>query len=354
MRNIPTKIDNVGDELPATEFNSDQVELENAVTSTDQTLDGGSGPDTDLNMLGKAMAMYSSAGQFYADSGGVNNYVLARSTNLKTVPEYKDGMVVIFKAAAANTGASTINVSSFGSRSLTQFDGSPLDPAQIVTNDYISAIYNETNDRFELMGSGVSEFAPGTVMLFGNTTAPLGWIRKTDWQDSAMFCYKATGTPSSGGAANPQTIHNHSGPSHTHTMQNHTHDGPSHTHQGGSMILGYNQMPAHTHGINGSSHAHSFGGVTPQYGTTGTEGDRGRNLGGNYTNQDPLFINSDSHSHSMNAAGSNSPHSHGANSASGTDPTGAPSNNTSAPSGTGNTGVNSAPYFQEIIAAVKE
>lgn len=60
-------------------------------------------------------------------------------------------------------------------------------------------------------------FAPGTVMLFGQNSAPLGWTRKINWQDNAMLCYAATGNIGSGGSQNPQT-HTHTGPAHTHSV----------------------------------------------------------------------------------------------------------------------------------------
>jgi len=432
MRNISPKIDNVGDELTADEFNSDQDELENVVTSTDQSLDSGGGPDNDLNMLGKAFAVYSAAGQYYDDSCGVNNYVLDRSTNLKTVPEYKNGMIAIFKASSVNTGASTINVSSLGSKSLTQFDGSALDAAQIVINDYIHVIYNATNDRFELMGSGVSEFAPGTVMLFGNSTAPVGWTRKTDWQESAMFCYRATGTPNNGGGVNPQSTHNHTGPSHTHTMQSHihsmqshthsgphhrptgpshahtgpshTHTGPNHTHTGSghnhttlSMTLSTSQIPAHIHTANQVAHNHTYPQLLFYHGVggDGTRGDKLVGAEGPYntytvenmdTSQPAITVNANtgggaSHAHGNTGYGGTGATGGGGTGATGSDGTGntsyngtgntgyagtnntgaasvantgTPSNNTTAAAGTGNTSSNTAPYFQEVIAATKD
>jgi len=55
----------------------------------------------------------------------------------------------------------------------------------------------------------------GTIMIFGQTLAPTGWTKKVDWQDNAMLCY-ATGAIGSGGSVNPQATHTHTGPSHNH------------------------------------------------------------------------------------------------------------------------------------------
>jgi hypothetical protein len=47
------------------------------------------------------------------------------------------------------------------------------------------------------------------IAAFGQSSAPTGWTRKSDWQDNAMLCYAASGNISSGGAANPQSAHTH-------------------------------------------------------------------------------------------------------------------------------------------------
>ena len=153
MRNIATKIN--GNTLPAAAFNSDQDELENAVLSTDQTLDPDAGPDTDLNMLGKAMAAYGNAANVYQDSGAADAYVLAIASNLKSVTKYYDNMMIAFKAGNSNTGASTVNVNTLGVKSITLPDGTALSANAIVTGNYVIAVYSLSNDRFELIkGSG--------------------------------------------------------------------------------------------------------------------------------------------------------------------------------------------------------
>jgi len=66
-------------------------------------------------------------------------------------------------------------------------------------------------------------FPSGTIMLFGQNSAPIGWTRKADWQDNAMLCYAASENIGSGGSVNPQSAHTHGagsykGPSHTHPV----------------------------------------------------------------------------------------------------------------------------------------
>lgn len=86
-------------------------------------------------------------------------------------------------------------------------------------------------------------FPSGTIMLFGQASAPTGWTKKTDWQDNAMFCY-ASGTPGSGGAVNPQSTHTHTGPSHTHNTPILAHTRPAGTHLGGASFAETNDHPA--------------------------------------------------------------------------------------------------------------
>jgi hypothetical protein len=153
MRNIPDKSDDVGDVLPATDFNAEKNELQNTVTSSDQTLDPEGGPDTDLNQLSKAIAAYANAGATYTDSGTADAYVLGIATNLKTVPEYLDNMAIIFKAGNSNAGASTVNVNSLGVKDLQYSDGQALIANEVVSGEYVIAVYNLSDDRFEVVNA---------------------------------------------------------------------------------------------------------------------------------------------------------------------------------------------------------
>ncbi|MCK5021043.1 MAG: hypothetical protein KAS32_28790 [Candidatus Peribacteraceae bacterium] len=160
MRNISAKTDNVGDTLPASDFNANlRNELQNIVESADFTLDAEGGPDVNLNMLGQAVALYANAGRYYQDSGAANAYVLSRVGNLKSIPAYKDGVTVLFKAGNANTGASTINVDTLGVKNLTAEGGGALTGGEIGAN-YVIARYHSSGDRFELVFSALLQMPP--------------------------------------------------------------------------------------------------------------------------------------------------------------------------------------------------
>ena len=83
------------------------------------------------------------------DSGSANTYVV--TTNGGPSAAYADGNIVEFKAAAANTGASTINVNGIGVVSLTASGGASLQSGSIVANTWYRAIYNSTYSAFTLI-----------------------------------------------------------------------------------------------------------------------------------------------------------------------------------------------------------
>uniref|UniRef100_A0A6H1ZNB1 Uncharacterized protein n=1 Tax=viral metagenome TaxID=1070528 RepID=A0A6H1ZNB1_9ZZZZ len=149
----------------------------------------------------------------------------------------------------------------------------------------------------------------GTIMLFGQASAPTGWTKKTNWQDKAMFTYNgdANGTAlDSGGSVAAQTAHTHTGPSHTHT-------GPSHTHT-------YTQVPNHVHPLKGLS---GTGAVT--YHQIGVGG---------------AYHSSPSTDDPTGGVAT------GTTAADGTGATGA--------EGTGATGANTAFFYQELIVCTKD
>lgn len=152
MRNISSKTDNVGDTLPASDFNINlRLELQGIVTRSGQSLDPEGGPDTDTEMLGKAIALYSNATQYYSDTGAANAYVLSRVGTFDDLIAYVDGVIVTFKAANANTGASTINVSGLGVVDLVDDSGSALVNGDIKAGSYVTARYNDSTGDFEVL-----------------------------------------------------------------------------------------------------------------------------------------------------------------------------------------------------------
>jgi len=99
------------------------------------------------------------------DSGSANTYVVA--TNGGPSGAYADGNIVEFKAAAANTGASTINVNGIGVVGLTNSIGQSLAGGAISAGTWYRALYNSTYSAFTII-------APTSLVTTSNTisTAP--------------------------------------------------------------------------------------------------------------------------------------------------------------------------------------
>lgn len=157
----------------------------------------------------------------------------------------------------------------------------------------------------------------GLTMVFGEVAAPIGWTRKTNWANGAMLCVRSTGTPTSGGTADPREGHRHSGPSHTHPI--------SHVHATANHELTVAEIPSHYHTV-------------ANYGNSGTTygkwfyGDRGSG------DLQP--------SNRTDYTGGGDGHNHGN--------TGASSAANSGVGGTANTGLNDVPRYQELMACTKD
>ena len=76
------------------------------------------------------------------DSGSANAYAIAMTY---TWTSYVEGRGVQFKAANANTGASTINVDTLGAKTITRTDGAALQAGDITAGAIVSLIYDGTN-----------------------------------------------------------------------------------------------------------------------------------------------------------------------------------------------------------------
>lgn len=156
MRDTPSKADNVGDVLPAANFNALNKELENLITTAGITLDPDGGPDANLFMISEALATYASSAWHYADSGSANTYVLSRvaSSTLKNVPAYYDGMAVSFEIGNTNSGASTINVATLGAKAVF-WRGVAVTSGILTAGERVLAFFDTANDRFNVTLPGL-------------------------------------------------------------------------------------------------------------------------------------------------------------------------------------------------------
>lgn len=147
MENIATKVN--GGSVSASEFNQPITEIENAISSTGISFSSG-----DLNQLAKSIINMIGNGTYYADTGAANAYVCALVGSLQSPSVYTIGMLVRFRPANANSGASTINVASLGIKNIKQKDGSTdLTTGMITITDDTWLIYDGTSFRLFSLGN---------------------------------------------------------------------------------------------------------------------------------------------------------------------------------------------------------
>jgi hypothetical protein len=93
-------------------------------------------------------------------AGSTNGY----SLNLSPAPNaYIPGMMLSFKANAANTGAATLNVNNLGNIALKKNVTNDLAAGDIVTGQMVIVIYDGTNFQTMNIGSGNSSNTGGTA-----------------------------------------------------------------------------------------------------------------------------------------------------------------------------------------------
>ncbi|HVI08011.1 MAG TPA: phage tail protein [Candidatus Binatia bacterium] len=120
---------------------------------------GGSGGITNLGNA-TISGIQNESYTYGADTGAANAYVVT----LVPVPTaYVSGMGVVFKAAHANTGASTLNVNGLGAKSIVKNGSIALVGGEIASGQIMYVKYDGTN--FQLVGGGG---AAGPT-LFGET-----------------------------------------------------------------------------------------------------------------------------------------------------------------------------------------
>ena len=150
MQDFGTKADDTAGpsgQLSAAEFNNLATELENAVLRSGQALNGGL-----VTQLAISLFLHGVKAQTFQDSGAVNAYVatpVSGSGGVLLPADYTnmDGMIVLFKASNANTGASTLNVGQttgtlLGTKAIVDQAGAALTSGAIAAANYIQLRYD--------------------------------------------------------------------------------------------------------------------------------------------------------------------------------------------------------------------
>lgn len=85
----------------------------------------------------------------FVDLAGSANTYTAAMTYAPT--SYVDGMHIVARVNATNTGASTINVDSLGAKSIKRKNGDALTAGDMTTGQFVEMRYDSTNEYFVLM-----------------------------------------------------------------------------------------------------------------------------------------------------------------------------------------------------------
>jgi hypothetical protein len=90
------------------------------------------------------------------------------------------------KFHAANGAAPTINVDGLGARPLVTAAGVALGVGTIQANAVHDLVYDNALVHWVVVGTGYSQFASGTRMLFQQTAAPTGWTKDVSHDNKAL------------------------------------------------------------------------------------------------------------------------------------------------------------------------
>ena len=145
MRDLTGKVTNAGEtaagRLSSNEWNDFPAEVQNLITSADQTL-----TSQDLFQLVKAIAKYSTVGDYFVGGGTLNSYTASPVTPMIAPPELVDGLKIRFVISITNTGASTLNAFGSGVINIRNADNwvAGLDPGDLVAGTEYAVTYRTT------------------------------------------------------------------------------------------------------------------------------------------------------------------------------------------------------------------
>lgn len=158
---------NDGTKLRAALVNSIIANLRALVRGNGNT---GAGPavvaeDNADDMLLRGVKHLIQRGQavYGVDSGAANALTVSLSPPLA---EYKEGFQILVKAAATNTGASTININALGNKSIKTVDGADLAAGAFKAGQMICLAYDGTNFQFiSVLGAAAFSLPKAKITL---------------------------------------------------------------------------------------------------------------------------------------------------------------------------------------------
>lgn len=133
----------------------DTVRSEDANNALDEVSAG-------FDLMPSPVALQSGAANYAADIGAANAYAVTLSSQITS---YAAGLVVRFRASAANTGASTLAVNGLMAKSIVRPNGSVLVASDILAGQIVEVFYDSTGDKFQLPASATG----GSSVNFSGT-----------------------------------------------------------------------------------------------------------------------------------------------------------------------------------------
>lgn len=140
MYQIPVQVDGGSTSLSAIYFNSMAAELMNVITNTGQTLNG-----ADSDQITQSLANFSSAGDWYIDSGTDTAYVLSPISGYQGITSYVTGQRFRFIPSHSNTGACTANINTLGVLNIVLSNGQNPQAGDLSSLNASIMYYNGTN-----------------------------------------------------------------------------------------------------------------------------------------------------------------------------------------------------------------
>jgi hypothetical protein len=140
---------------PAASIENPQREIVNTIADTGLIVPS----DADLHQLAKAIQ--SGQLNFKHDTGVANAYA---ATLVPSPGPYFEGLSVILKVGAANTGPSVLNLNALGNAPIARSDGTALLGGEMVPGAYVNLLYDGTKFRMvwaQSVGAGASPTTPG-------------------------------------------------------------------------------------------------------------------------------------------------------------------------------------------------
>jgi len=139
----------------------------------------------------------------YGSTGGTANAITVTMPFTQAV--YTDGLVVVFKSLATNTGAVTVQVDGLGIKSLVAQNGDALVAGDIIASHIIQIRYNSTLDKFEMVGISSGVLNAYQAAAAASAAAALTSEGNAAASEAAAAASEAAALTSEGNAAASET-----------------------------------------------------------------------------------------------------------------------------------------------------